>query len=553
MRPQIWVAALLLTGLVPADAVAQESRPCTVTRTVVETDRSILVLCNQLPAPLPSVAEIHVVRKTMPGDPQVILDKVADAQLQEDREGGPQWKRIVLPGSVPALARGNRYFVHIPPSAGDPHPSGAPWKEFWQEVATEFDAVITDSPRSFQSGQVLVLTTGVALRPVPATVSLTLTQDGATRTLPAVFAVSQPAPIGQGPDPDKIGVVDITLTGQPLPVGKVKLAVNGLTDLFGTPVDTAATARTEILGRKLSGLTKDEVGTYIKFAHEAGPDSKPAFTIDSKVAVELPRRVGGWRVTPTASADIGFGTSKSSNVINLGVAFTRFDLVMAGFENPRESSVRDVATRRLQGVRVSAKPTLEADRDFAKKNVLVDLDTEWFFKRFYNPIQKQNRLLLLARRDAEQNPNIEMDEIKGASFGWAITTNLGAAAGGALDDHEETFETGEGDSPVSTTVVAEAHGILRLRPKLGILLEFTRFSLNVQGTGRWLLAEERVLIESNKTFARREFDGWHGYGEITLSVPLSPRTAIDFTWKNGRQPPTYERVNAVQTGLAFRF
>jgi hypothetical protein len=543
---------VILSTLAAATAAAQESRPCTVTRTLVETERTILLRCNQVRSPLPSAVEVHVVRKTTPGDPQVALDKIADASLQDDPVGGPQWKRIILPATAPALAAGHRYFVHIPPSAGSAPASGGTWKSFWQEIATEFEAVITDSPGSWQSGRVLRLATGIALRPAP-TASLTLTENGAQRSLPAVVAVAQPAPVGTGADPDMLGVADITLRGARLPVGKVKLTVSGVSDVFGTPVNTAAKARTEILGRKLSGLTKDEVATYLKFAHQAGHDAKPAFGIDSKVAVELPRMVSGWRVTPTATVDVGFGTSKASNAINLGVGFTRFDLLIPGFDNPREPSQRPPTPGFLQGARVSAKPTLEANRDFNKKNAIADLDAEWFFNGFYNPLQKQNRLRLLAARRAQNNPNLEMDEIAASSFGWAITSHLGAEVGRALDAHEETFETGEGDSRVSTTVVAEAHAILRLRPRLGLLLEFPRFSLNAQATGRLLLTEEEALIESNKTFARHEFDGWQGYGEITLSIPLSPRTAIDSTWKNGRQPPTYQRVNLVQTGLAFRF
>jgi hypothetical protein len=33
----------------------------------------------------------------------------------------------------------------------------------------------------------------------------------------------------------------------------------------------------------------------------------------------------------------------------------------------------------------------------------------------------------------------------------------------------------------------------------------------------------------DNTFGPHEFDGWRGYGEITLRSPLGPRTAIDST------------------------
>jgi len=392
----------------------------------------------------------------------------------------------------------------------------------------------------------------VAIQPGSASPTLMLTTDGHQHIVSAAFVVSQPAPIGPGADPDKIGRVTITLTDERLPAGKVKLSVTGLIDVFGTPLNTAAKARTEVLGRKLSGLSKDEVGTYIKFGHQAGRETKPIFTLDSKAAIELPDRLGGWRVTPTASADIGIGPSKSSNTINLGVAFTRFDLIYADFENPRESDQKAL-NRPLQGIRASAKPALEADRDFIAQNVLADLDAELFWRGFYNPIQKQNRVRLGKKREETRNRDLQMDEIRGASFGWAITTNLGAELGRALEAQEETFATGEGENRASTTVVADAHNVLRLRPKLGILLEFKRASVNIQATGRVLLTEEQALIKSDETFSLQKFDGWQGYGEMTFSIPLSPRTAIDCAWKNGRQPPLFQRINAVQTGLAFRF
>jgi len=544
-------AVIALVGLTFFHGVAdaQESRPCKVIRTVVETERSILLLCDESSPSLPALAELHIAKKGAPGEPRVELEKVTDVKVEDVPEGAPQWKRVVIPASGTALTPGNRYFVYVPPSAPPQLPSGTAWRPFWQEIKTEFEATITDSAASIDSGAKLTLTAGVALQPGDG-VTLHATTDGQQCQVPAIFAVSRPAPIGPGADPDMIGRVEIVVTGTRLPTGKVKLTVNGLKDLLGTPVNTAAKARTEILGRKLSGKTKDEVGTYIKLGHQAGRNTEPVWTVDSKIAVELPRRFDDWRVTPTATVDIGFGPSKSSNTTKMGVAFTRFDLVGGtDFNYPRESwSEREAS---LQGVGLTVAPTFETDRDFEKRNVLVDLDGEFFFDGFYNPIQRQNRRRLDEAR--QKTPGIEMDEVAGASFGWAITTNLGVEVGRSLDDRKKTIETGMGDETVETTLVAEAHSIFRLRPRLGVLLEFKRFSFNLQGTGRFLVSDEQALVEADKTFSVQKFEGWHGYGEVTLSVPLSPRTAIDSTWKNGRQPPQFQRLNVVQTGLAFRF
>lgn len=543
MRAGRSLAALLLLACSAASAAAQQSVVCKVTRTIVESDRSVLLRCDEISPSLPPAAELHIVKDSVPGDPRVSLEKIADVRIEAVPEGKPRWWRVRLPAGGPLLAPGNRYFLHLPLAAG------AAGKAFWHEVSTGFEAAITDSPASIDSGRVLALAAGVALQ-APGTVSLVATKDGVEQPIPATFRIAEPAPVRNGADPSTIGRAEIIVSGFRLPTGKVKLTVTGLQDVFGKPVSTAAKARTEILGRKLSGRTKDEVGTYIKFGHQAGRKTEPVWTVDSKVAVELPQRSGGWRVTPTAAVDVGFGPSKSANTIKLGVAFTRFDLLVSGFENPRESlATRD--GKAIQGVRVSVAPTFETDRDFTKRNLIADVDGELFFAGFYNPIQKQNRRRLEAAR--VKTPGIEMDEVPGARFGWAITTNAGLEVGRTLDDHEKTFQTGSGDTRVSTTVVAESHNILRLRPRLGILLELWKVSLSIQGTGRFLLAKEQGLIEANKTFSWQEFEDWQGYGEVTLSIPLSPRTSIDSTWKNGRQPPLYQRINVVQTGLAFRF
>ena len=66
---------------------------------------------------------------------------------------------------------------------------------------------------------------------------------------------------------------------------------------------------------------------------------------------------------------------------------------------------------------------LEADRDFNKKNAVADLDSEWFFKGFYNPLEKQNRLRLLAARRAQNNPDLQMDEVTPASLGTLPTSS----------------------------------------------------------------------------------------------------------------------------------
>ncbi len=150
----------------------------------------------------------------------------------------------------------------------------------------------------------------MALQP-GAAVTLQATIDGRQRQVPAIFTVSTPAPIGPGADPDKIGRVEIVVGGIRLPKGKVKLTVSGLKDLYGTPVNTGAKSRTEILGRKLSGKTKDDVGTYITFGHQAGRNTDPVWTVDSKVAVELPRRFDAWRVMRALSQARGLNRSRS--------------------------------------------------------------------------------------------------------------------------------------------------------------------------------------------------------------------------------------------------
>ncbi len=552
VRVATFMLVLCCCSALPRPASADESRPCDITNVIVDSTRSVLVRCNEVEPDLPATAKLFKVNAGPAGDPRITLTEVADLTVTPvTTQAGvvPQWRRFTI-ASTATLDAGARYFLHIPPDAGRAPAAGGAWEPFWRPFATRAAATIEDAAASINSGRILMLAASIAIANPSAAPRLFVTRDGKRIPLPATFVVSAPAPIAPDADPDTIGRVTITLTGSRLPVSAVKLTVEGLSDVFGNPVSPAASSRTEIFGRNLSGKTRDEVDTYLRLGHEAGRNRKPAWTLDAQTQVELPVRPGGWRVTPMGSADIGFGSAATTNTVKLGVGFTRFDLIGRSFQDPRRSPVRRGPREPLlQGARFTIAPTFETDRDFDKRNLLADVDVELFFRNLYNPIRTQNRRLLEHAR--AQDPGVRMEDIAGSSFGWVVTFVGGAELGGALYDQRETFDTLGGALP--TTVEAPAHGIARIRAKASVLLEFKRVSLGMQGIGRWLATEEHALQSARGIFVRRDFDGVQGFAQVTLSVALSERTSLDSTYKVGRLPPLYPRVSIVQTGVAFRF
>ena len=81
-----------------------------------------------------------------------------------------------------------------------------------------------------------------------------------------------------------------------------------------------------------------------------------------------------------------------------------------------------------------------------------------------------------------------------------------------------------------------------------------RLALDAHAALRALLATEQTIVEAaGGTLAMQELDMWQPYSHVGLSFAFAEHAALDSTYKVGYQPPTFRRVNVVQTGIAFRF
>jgi hypothetical protein len=527
------VGAVTLAALValPNAAHSQStgSPACHITGFLVVTPTTIMLRCDETDPSLPA-AELWKIDEVVPGDPRLDVRKVADLDVSTVSMRGrgttvvPNWLRLEIRKGQPPLVGLARYTLHVPAVLPPSAPSGQAREPYWYEFATEPEGEILDAAESIDSGKVLRLFNPIALVAPASPPQLVYTKDGRAQVVPATMTISEPSPVPNVANPDDIGEVRIELTGSRLRATDAKLAVKGITDIFGNSVAIPPAARTEIVGRNLSGRSKDEVGTYIKFGHETGAHKRSVWTLDAKAEVELPQRLKGWRVIPYGVTDIGLGTTETTNMIRAGVVFTQFTA-----NYPRETTRSSASV--LQGARFIVAPSFETDRDFESRNLLVDIDVEPSFRGLYNPLARQNRIRL--QRAQRQRPKAKMDEIEPATIGYALVFNAGIEAGGALDDR--------------------SHGILRLRPRVRALFEYKRLTLDAHAALRALLATERTSVEAGGTLAVQELDMWQPYSHVGLSFAFAEHAALDSTYKVGYQPPTFRRVNVVQTGIAFRF
>src|SRR5262249_20292668 len=81
-------------------------------------------------------------------------------------------------------------------------------------------------------------------------------------------------------DPARLGSAVITLSRGAFQQEKVKLKLSGIYDIFGQAVSIPSAA----VAVGTVPADKDSSTYYLKLAHEAGPDEKPAYSIDAKLA-----------------------------------------------------------------------------------------------------------------------------------------------------------------------------------------------------------------------------------------------------------------------------
>ena len=339
-------------------------------------------------------------------------------------------------------------------------------------------------------------------------------------------------------DPGTLAELRMTIVGDGPRNLDSKLVVHGITNLFGDDLEIDPKKRASIPGAPKS---KDDSDLFVKFLNQAGPGNKPGWAADVKFAPSILKTVGGYYITPSILANIGIGTvedTKVSDSIKAGLGVTKF------YRNP--------------GVQFSPRAAFETNRRGTKQNIIFDADSQWFVPNLRRGIKERN--LRIYADALLENGDLEPSEVPQQPFGFKIELYAGSEIGAPRTASTVTASEG------SQVAVVPTYTIARIRPKISATLEYKRLTLGLSATPRYLFAKEIVTKE------RRAVDpadatkhivyvdlhtarGLRAYGEASISYQFDPvgHFALSSTYKLGSEPPNFDYVSTVQTGLVIRF
>ncbi|MGO9258879.1 MAG: hypothetical protein ACLQU1_21540 [Bryobacteraceae bacterium] len=156
------------------------------------------------------------------------------------------------------------------------------------------------------------------------------------------------------------------------------------------------------------------------------------------------------------------------------------------------------------------------------------------------------------------DPKTLPQDVPKAKFGYDTQIDLGTEVGSALTDDTAI------SSDKSSQVVTPVYAIRRLRPHVSSTWEFGSFSLSLSVYPRYLFTAESVTRQTgtlqlsgktNETIYLDAVSGWRPYGECSISYAFDPagHYAVNAVYKLGSQPPNFDRVNLVQSGILIRY
>jgi hypothetical protein len=153
-----------------------------------------------------------------------------------------------------------------------------------------------------------------------------------------------------------------------------------------------------------------------------------------------------------------------------------------------------------------------------------------------------------------------VDEIASATHGWQLELFAGMEAGGTFSN--DTVKS----SDKKTSVALPHYTIARVRPVASWTGEYRRASVNLNVTPRYLLPNENITREvktpsapgSSTTIQKiyvTQMSGLRTFGAGTFLLSLDPmgHFAWSVTYKAGAEPPNFDHVNMVETGLTLKY
>ena len=288
------------------------------------------------------------------------------------------------------------------------------------------------------------------------------------------------------------------------------------------------------LVRQNACATKQACNIYLNFNYAAGAGAVPGWVLDGKITYpQMP-----WHrffIAPLLAANVGNNSVKGqtyTNTIDFGATAQRVYL-------PRPA---------LEAMVLTVGPTYETDKQFDRNNLLATEDMQFYFPKLYDT-QEQKTLRIFGEQIAKM-PSLQLSDIAVPKTGYDLDFHFGMEAGGALTD--TTVKASKGNA----TETLPQYPIFRIVPQVHLLLQLGRFSFDELFTGRYLAATEDTVVETaTHSLYLKQIQGWKALSTFTGGFAMDPQGYFNFTvtYKDGFAPPNYQRVNAVQAGITFKY
>lgn len=330
---------------------------------------------------------------------------------------------------------------------------------------------------------------------------------------------------------------------------------NGLTDGGGAPVKAAGKI-------KIAGLPAAPAAppVDVKIATSASVAQKPFFDLVANLALRSPRNLDGagkWYVEPKLSLDVGLGQTKTKNSIIFNFPFRR-DFGLAGNEyagkiadlNSEKGEVAKLPNyygwqqtpwHRLTSIEFRTGPKIEADRRFARINLLGSIRFDFNFTRWRSSILERREYLTddLGRDRAEQ---------VSLKTGFRLVPFLNFDFGRKL-----TAETVENRRKTARVVIPQA-AIARAQFGFINLYEWSAgafpMTLTIEESLHYLFKTETIGTSGDQINLRRLRGFQHqGRASLDLFLDRAKRYSFNVTYENGRAAPNFEYLNKVTTGF----
>lgn len=409
-------------------------------------------------------------------------------------------------------------------------------------------SLLDSAPRTYQVSSHLVfadngkpLFDNGSLHPIGCNI-VVVDYSGKRKGVPAQCHAFSPASSFDNLDPVTVGVWDFELDRNPDEPQLIPYELPGLSNVFGMSFTIDPKSR---LTAQKAPATKDASHYYILFSDAAGVGAAPSWVLDGKISPPIGQLHGGFQFTPVALANVGQGTIKgqtNTNTIDFAATLQRVFL-------PGEKRDRN---RLLQEIFFTGGATYETDKQFDRDNLLGVLDLRYNFKGFYDTQAVQTIRQYFKDRKIAKDDGITLqpEDQAIARWGYALDFHTGLETGGSLVDTTVKASTGK------ATQMLPTFAIVRIVPQIHGLVQYWKFSIDGTVIPRYLATTEYTVIQlKNNSLALKKVNGWNALGTVsgTFNLDSLGHFGITVGYKDGFAPPTFVRVNAVQTGISAKW